>query len=154
MNAFIVTSKGFVSGVTFDDVSKEHVISYTQHVREAKAYKGVAANRVIEKHNIDGFVWMPFQETPGSKDWIVVESTTFWSDEEYPCWKAVSRRSHPDSDARFLKVKGKAPEDIGYSKETAIRIAKEKNNASIAALSNNIKFLEKKNEKLENNEVY
>lgn len=154
MNAFIVTSKGFVASVNYNREENMHVVNYTEKLRDAFKYKGVVAHRVIEKHNIDGFVWLPYKETPGTKDWVVVKSETFWSDEDFPCWKAVSRTSIPYSDNRFLNSKGKDDEAQGYSKETAIKLAIQKNDKSMKALSDNVEFLQKKNEKLLNNEVY
>ena len=73
MNAFIITGDGFLASIYFNRDTHTHNFTYSPNVRGALKLKTSAAKEIIEKNNLHGFIWKPYQETPGVKLWVAVK---------------------------------------------------------------------------------
>lgn len=65
MNNFIVSGKGFLKTVKHNKENNQLIFEWSRNVRDAYKYKtGKVAGDLIEKHQLDAFVWNPYKEEP------------------------------------------------------------------------------------------
>jgi len=75
---FISTSRGFIKSIekTYTDGEIKVNFKYTNKLMYAQQYTGKQAIKVLERFNIDGFIYKPFEET-NIKGYILVGNITF-----------------------------------------------------------------------------
>lgn len=129
---FIATARGFIKEafLYYDKESNEmkETIVYTSSLREAKQFKKKSANNCLQKFNLQGFIYSPFeQETIGEHCYDVKPdpyyNASYIDKMAYAPRKVWNRQF---SDLEFLKG-DKHPKDKYYTYEEAVALAKEKN---------------------------
>lgn len=148
MNSYICTSKGFLKSISFDNIKKETIFEYTEHVREAKHFKASSAKKYIERNNIEGFVWKPFEEEPVRNKYYIDQRAckTDFNDftithkvmEYYP----VRVTMESLTDAKFLNNTLPKVDEYFDTIEEATNAAVEKNKELITELINKINKIE------------
>jgi hypothetical protein len=133
-NKYIIGGDGFLKEIQqqyyTNDIGrvyqKDYNIIWTSKLREAQTYTTKQANLVIKKHNLNCFIWNPYEEEH-TKDYKVVRRSSFYnfgndSNHNVLEWLVV-KNFLPKTDIRFLT---NGSEEL-YDFDTATRIAKEKN---------------------------
>jgi len=77
MNNFIVSGNGFLKSITFDKENKKFNIEWTHQLREAEKFKTKSAIELINKYQIDGFIWNPYKEEPIRNKWKIVQRSEY-----------------------------------------------------------------------------
>ncbi|MCK9417286.1 hypothetical protein M0Q97_11620 [Candidatus Dojkabacteria bacterium] len=138
-NKYIVSNDGFLKEIQLKEKrSKERDlfdIIWTSKLREAQKFTTNQANLVIKKHNLNCFVWNPYEEEHVKEYEVVRRSSfhNFFDDSNHNVleWLVVKNFS-PKTDIRFLT---NGLEEL-YDFDTATRIAKEKNELILLEISN------------------
>ena len=129
-NKYIVSNLGFLKEIQLrerhDKERDSFDIIWTSKLREARKFTKNQANGIIKKHNLNCFVWNPYEEEH-TKDYKVVRRSSFYdfgndSNHNVLEWLVV-KNFLPKTDIRFLT---NGSEEL-YDFDTATRIAKEKN---------------------------
>lgn len=108
-NNYIVTNFGFIKNVVFNRKTLTNDIEYTDKLRYAKTYKTKGAKALMEKHDIIGFIYSPYQEEPirnlyevkKRQSWSVLENHSELVEE----WQVVKAFMINESDANFLQAR-------------------------------------------------
>ena len=112
MNNFIVSGKGFLKPIEFDMELRKFIINWTSQLRDAATYKTYkTATQLIDKHQLDAFVWNPYVEEPIKGKWEVVKRTmynSFDDDTNHTVLDWIPRRAimEKKTDVNFLITKG------------------------------------------------
>jgi hypothetical protein len=140
-NKYIVSNLGFLKEIQLSEKrDKERDlfdIIWTSKLRDAQKFTKNQANLVIKKHNLNCFVWNPYEEEhTKEKDYKVVRRSSFYNildDSSYNVleWLVVKNFSHK-TDIGFLT---KGSEEL-YDFVTATRIAREKNELILQEITN------------------
>lgn len=110
MNNYICTGKGFVKDAGFSQEAQEFVIEYCDKVRNAKTFNTKAALKFMENHEIEGFVWKPYEQE-AIRNMYVVRKTNhygFGEDREHEmveAWIPEKAMMESESDIAFLTLK-------------------------------------------------
>jgi len=140
MNSYIASGKGFLKNVSFDRDNKEHIFEWTPTLRDAQGYNSKSARNLIDKHELDAFIWQPYAQEPVRNKWRVVRRSNHYDffngeDHEVLEWKAQKVTMESKSDARFIMAKGNDSRETLYdSLEEAEAVALEKNEAILEEL--------------------
>ena len=142
MNNFIVSSKGFLQKVEYDETLKQKVFIWCDKLRDAQRCKSGAAKTLIENHNIDAFIWNPFKEEPVKNKWEVVKRVSYYDifeEIKHNALEWLPRKvvMQSKTDAKFLNDKNIKEENL-YSYEESVIIANEKNEKTIEELKSKI----------------
>jgi hypothetical protein len=142
MNSYVVSANGFYAGYVMDDEHKK-IIQWATRIRDARPLNNKNARQLIDKFNLDAWVWNPFAEEPIKDKYEVVQRTySSWynNGEKEPAvleWIARKVVMQSKTDARFLYDRDKKYDH--YSMEEAEKIALEKNMAMYNELSEKLK---------------
>jgi len=143
MNNFIVSGNGFLESTTFNKQLNKIEVKWTPLLRNAQKFKTKSAKEIIEKNNLEAFIWNPYLEEPIKNKWMVIKRTDhydFFNDEkhislEYKPLKVVGENK---TDLKFL-TNNNVNQKIYYdSYEEALIICEEKNNEIIRELESKI----------------
>ena len=132
MNNFIVSGKGFLKSTTFNTDSKQIDIEWTNLLREAQRFNAKTAIAVIQKNNLEAFVWNPYKEEPIKGKWEITqrrEHYSFIHDEHHKAleWGPVRVVMEKKTDVNFLTSKGVERKVYYDSYEEALEICQVKN---------------------------
>jgi hypothetical protein len=126
---FIVGSKGFYVTHHFDKENLTNIIEWTSVARNAKVFeKTKTAVQVIEKLNLDAFVWNVTKETPIKDRWYISnKSDSYYTGQKNPynIWKPVRAIMLNESDKKFLS--GQNDNRNTYTYEEAVELCNKKN---------------------------
>jgi hypothetical protein len=113
MNNFICTNFGFVKAIVFDPETKTKKIEYTNRLRYAHAYNSKSAKNVMEKYNIIGWIYNPYDENHVGRDMYEVKRDSYsWENpQKIGEWRPVKAWSTNESDASFLQTRKLKSED-------------------------------------------
>jgi hypothetical protein len=139
MNNFIVSGKGFLKSTEFNKDTKLVDIEWTHVLREAQKFHSKSAVNLINKHNIEAFVWNPYKEEPIRGKWEVTqrrEHYSFIHDENHKAleWKPEKVIMEKKTDVNFLTSKGVERKVYYDSYEEALEICQERNRQIIIEL--------------------
>lgn len=144
MNNFILSGKGFLKSTTFN-VDKERVeIEWTQVLREAQRLNTKTAVSIIQKNNLEAFIWNPYKEEPVRGKWEVTQRRDhydFINDEQHKAleWKPARVVMEKKTDVNFLTSKGVQKKVYYNSYGEALEVCQEKNLEIIEELQEKIK---------------
>lgn len=151
-NCYLVSGKGFLTSYIKPRGTRrpEPIFEWSDSVTNAMPIKSQLANKLIEEFNLEAFIWRPFAERVGDRQWVVVQKSNYYFGRNEPIvWEAMSRGKIKDSDIAFLNRKGKKnPLDMGMPKEKAIALAMEKNAEEFDKVTKHIEELNDMNERL------
>ena len=140
---FITTSKGFVKGAIFNKETKETTVEYVDRLRYAQAFSAKPAVAFLKKHNIEGFLYNPFEQEPVRDMYKVVKRSEYSImnerdnlTQEYYVQKAIMEN---DTDISFL-LSGKRKAVDLMTFEEARDKAIELNSKMILELTNKLKL--------------
>jgi len=108
MKNYICTAKGFVQGKRFDPDSLKTEVLYTDKVRYAQAFKTAGATKFMENHDIEGFIWKPYEQEAILDMYEVKKIRMAWKekkDEVIEEWQPVKAFMASESDINFLTSK-------------------------------------------------
>ena len=112
MNNYICTRFGFIKSITFNNSIKAYNIYYTKRLRYAQAYNSKSAKKLMEKHDIVGWVYNPYVEDHiGHDKYEVIKNKSYRGENNVDEWQVVKACSVNDSDASFLHTKKLKSED-------------------------------------------
>lgn len=138
-NKYIVSNFGFLKEIQLserhDKERDQFDIIWTSKLREARKFTKNQANGIIKKHNLNCFVWNPYEEEQVKEYKVVRRSSfrNFLDDNSYNVLEwLVEKNFSPKTDIRFLT---KGSEEL-YDFETATRIAREKNELILQEITN------------------
>ena len=143
MKNYICTSKGFVKGIErIVPDSYETEVVYTDKVREAQSFNTKAANKFMENHSIEGFVWKPYAQEAIRNMYTVRKRTNnmFEDDKDALGWIPEKLTMTSDSDIGFL-MSGKLKAEDAMTFEEAKAKALELNMAMMDELKEKISEL-------------
>lgn len=113
---YIATAKGFVKSIRFNGKLLETEIIYVNKIRFAKVFSTKTANIVMNKHNIEGFIYKPYEQEVVRDMFVVKKRRTYGFDndkennvEEWMVEKAFMCK---ESDIAFLTSKSIAAQDV------------------------------------------
>jgi len=116
MKNYICTGKGFVKGLErIVPDSYETEVVYTDKVREAQAFNTKAANKFMENHGIEGFVWKPYNEEAIHNMYEVKKIRMAWKEEKDEVieeWQIQKAFMASESDINFLNSKKLNSDDM------------------------------------------
>ena len=115
MKNFICTSEGFVKSAGFSEAKQDFVIVYTEKVRDAQKFNTQAASKFMERHNIKGFVWKPYEQEAIRNMYEVKKLRMAWKEEKDKVieeWQPVKAFMASESDINFLTSKKLNSEDM------------------------------------------
>lgn len=103
MNNFIVSGKGFLKSITFNIETKEFDIEWTQQLRDDKRFNSKSATKLIDKHQIDCFVFNPYKEEPIRGKWKIIKRRDIYC-ENHNVFEYIPERVVMESktDVKFL----------------------------------------------------
>lgn len=159
MKNYICTSEGFVMDVTHsatlnysENTYHEPVVVYTTKLRDAKKFNTKAARSFMEKHDIKGFIWKPYEEDPVRDKYIVKRIKKYGFEygeeekhDEIEEWQPVRMFMAHDSDISFLTSK-RLQADEGMSFEEAKAEALRRNTEMLGELMGKMNELKIKTE--------
>jgi hypothetical protein len=128
MNNYIVTNFGFVKSVTFDKITLQHTIEYTDKLRYAQTFNNKGARAFMEKHDIIGFIYNPYAEEPVRNMYEVKKRHRYEFEEcldKVEEWQPVKAIMVSESDANFLqsrKLAGRNLMTLGEAQALAIEL--------------------------------
>ncbi len=142
MNSFIVSGKGFLEKVDFNE-KYEMIFIWTNLLRNAKILTSKSAKKLIQDSKLDAFVWKPYEEEATRNKWEVVqrkEYNDFINEEKHNALEWYVRKVTLDSktDIGFLNNKGIEIKEHFDSYEEASVIANERNLIMIKELENKL----------------
>jgi len=108
MKNYICTAKGFVQGKRFDPDAMKTEILYTDKVRHAQAFKTGGAVKFMENHDIEGFIWKPYEQEAIRNMYQVKKIRMAWKEEKDEVieeWQPVKAIMMNESDIGFLAYK-------------------------------------------------
>lgn len=149
MNNFIISGNGFLKSISFDKENKEYVIEWTQQLRDADKYKtSKTANQIIEKFNLNAFVWNPYKEEPIRGKWEIVQRrgyNSFMDDEEHKVleWKPERVVMKKKTDVNYLITRGVENKTYFDSYEDAVIACRFKNLEILNELQEKISKMDK-----------
>lgn len=136
MSSYIVSSKGFFKGFTFDEKFNKESI-WTDKVREAKPFMTAGkAKKYITSANLDAFVWNPYAEEPIRDKYEVIKKSSQFYDRNNDLiheWIIRKAMMKSNTDAKFIETK-QLEETKYYTLEEAQKIAFDRNMAMFAEL--------------------
>lgn len=147
MNNFIIGGKGFLKSISFNRDENQFVMEWTQFIREAQKFKTKSALDIINKYNIDAFVWNPYKEEPLKEKWFVSQRRDYFMG-DYDEWKPNRVVGEKKTDVQFLTSKGIDNKIYYDSYEDALEVCQIKNLEIINELQ------EKMNKMKSNIEIY
>ena len=128
---FILGDNGFYAGKSKVGTGKETrmVPMWSTKISEAQQLSNKAARKLIEKKEISGFVWKPYEEKQTTRKYKITLVTNTYGDEDdfFPHYTFEQHYASPDSDLNFLNSKGKEETIELYTKREAERLVIEKN---------------------------
>ena len=145
MKNYICTGKGFIKSADFNGETQNFEIQYTDKINNAQAFNTKAGNKFIENHNIDGFIWKPYEETPIRSMYVVRKRDTYNYNIEKPNddvvfeWMVEKGIMRNESDVKFLLAKESTNQDLMSYEE-----------AKVKALALNMEMFNELNEKISN----
>lgn len=150
MNNFILSGKGFLKSITFDDESKKLLFKWTQHIREAVKFKtSTTARNFIKKHKFEAFVWNPYEEEPIRGKWEISKRSEYnrFSNVNHKVleWRPVRVVMEKKTDVNFLVTKGINNKTYYDSFEDAVDACIVKNNEILNEIQEKITIM--KNDK-------
>lgn len=147
MNNFILSGKGFLKSITFDVESRKYVIEWVSKIREADAFKtSNKAKQIIDKHQLEAFVWNPYKEDPIIGKWEVLSLAPYNSiDKKHIVVEWIPMRvvAEWESDVKFLQNKGAINKTYYDSYEDAVEVCRVNNLEILAELQEKINQLNK-----------
>lgn len=149
MNNFIISGKGFLKTIVFDKESQKHVIEWTQQLRDADKYKtSKTATKIIEKFNLNAFVWNPYKEEPIRGKWEIKQRqyyNTFMDYEKHKVHEWIPERvvMEKKTDLNYLVTKGIDNKTYFDSYEDAVNACKVKNLEILNELQEKIAKMDK-----------
>ena len=135
---YICTTRGFVVEMRHDENGSELVT--TTRLREATTFSTKTAKAFMERNDIEGFVWKPFEQE-AIRDMYTVKKIHKYGFEEsndaVEEWQPVKLMMTSDSDAGFL-LKGKLESDDAMTFEEAKAEALKRNTEMLGELMEKI----------------
>lgn len=124
MNNYICTSFGFVKSITFNYETQTYNIEYTDRLRHARAYNSKSAKKLMEKHDIVGWIYNPYAEEHVGEDKYEVKQNKSYGyihkdKVEVNEWHVVKPWLCSESDAIFLNKRIKTPEYMSLEEAQA-----------------------------------
>jgi len=145
---YIATARGFVVEMRHDENGGELIT--TTRLREATTFSTKTAKAFMERNDIEGFVWKPFEEEAIRDMYTVKKSSKYdfeYREEEkhdtIEEWQPVKLMMTSDTDASFL-LRGKRIRDDVMTFEEAKAEALKRNAEMLAELMEKIDNLRKK----------
>lgn len=147
---YICTAKGFYKGKNFNTETLETTLEFTDKVREAHPFNTSTAVKFMTNHDIEGFVWKPYEQEPIRDSYTIRRKDTGYDfrmkdNEKVNEWKPVRLHMVHDSDASFLTTK-KIKSDDAMSYEEAKTKAVQLNLDMIKELNDKVLSLAKSEE--------
>jgi len=137
--AFILGDNGFYAGKSKVGTGKETrmVPMWSTKISEAQHLSNRVARKLIEKKEISGFIWKPYEEKHTSKKYkiILITADYGFNVDFFPHYSVEQHYASSDSDLKFLNRKGKEENIELYTKKEATRIVIEKNKKLIENLT-------------------
>jgi len=123
---YICTAKGFFKSKNFNTETLVTTLEFTDKVREAQPFNTSTAVKFMENHEIEGFIWKPYEQEPVRDSYTVRREGNGYGcdfhtkDSTINEWKPVRLHMVHDSDASFLTThKIKADEALTYEEAKA-----------------------------------
>lgn len=141
MNNFIATSFGFIKCVRYDK-NLGNVIEYTPHLRYAQTFKAGGAKAFMERHDIVGFLYNPYEQEPVRGMYEVKKAGFNWDGDDKDSikeWKVVKAIMVSESDANWLQSKKLAGRDL-LTLEEATQKAIKLNEEMLAELQQKVGY--------------
>lgn len=138
---YICTAKGFVVEMRHDENGSELVT--TTRVREATVFSTKTAKAFLERNNIEGFVWKPFEQEAVRDMYEVKKVSKYdfqYDDEERDAieeWQPVKLKMTSDTDIGYL-MSGKLKSEEAMTFEEAKAEAMKRNTEMLAELMEKI----------------
>lgn len=133
MNNFIISGKGFLKSIDFNKEFRVQEIKWTQNLRDADKYKtSNTAIKIINKFNLDAFVWNPYKEEPIVGKWKIVQRqkyNSFLDNEKHKILEWLPERvvMAKKTDVNYLVTKGIENKKYFDSYEEAVEACRIKN---------------------------
>jgi len=151
MKNYICTAEGFIKSMEYSQESQGMVIEYTDKLRYAQTFNTKGALNFMERHNIKGFVYKPYEEEPIRNMYVVKKAYRYGFErekkdnnvEEWIVQKAIMAN---ESDVKFLMSKKLVQEDMMTFEEAKAK-ALELNTQLMSDLINKIDVLKDIDEK-------
>ena len=128
---FILGDNGFYAGKSKVGTGRETrmVPMWSTKISEAQQLSNKAARKLIEKKEINGFIWKPYEEKHTTRKYKIklVTNSFGFEDDFFPHYTFEQHYATPDSDLKFLNSKGKEETIELYTKREAERLVIEKN---------------------------
>jgi hypothetical protein len=128
-NNYIVTNFGFVKIIAIEGQGRDmkYVIQYTDKLRYALPLSAKVAKKIMERHDIIGFLYNPYAEEPVRNMYEVKKRTRFFEETEQLVyeWQACKAIMISESDANFLqsqKLQGRDLMTLGEAQAKAIEL--------------------------------
>lgn len=128
-NNYIVTNFGFVKCIAIEGQGMEikHVVQYTDKLRYAQLLSAKVAKKIMERHDIIGFLYNPYAEEPVRNMYEVKKRTNYFEETEQAIneWQPVKAFMISESDANFLqsrKLNGRDLMTLGEAQAKAIEL--------------------------------
>jgi len=135
---YIATNKGFVVEMRHDENGSELIT--TMKLREASTFTTKTAKVFMERNDIEGFIWKPFEQEAIRDMYTVKKVRLAWAEnrgEKIEEWQPVKLMMTSDSDAGFL-LKGKLESDDAMTFEEAKAEALKRNTEMLGELMEKI----------------
>lgn len=135
---YIVGNEGFLKNVKYN--KSEVTITWTTKLIEAKCYSGKSAINIIEKYNLNCWIWNPYEEKSIPNKYKVIQRNYFDCEDDttHNVLEWIVVKEHIiESDVNYLINKKIKPVEC-YDYDEAIKIAKEKNIEMLKELSKKI----------------
>jgi hypothetical protein len=146
---YICTAKGFVVEMRHDENGSELIT--TTRIREASAFSTKSAKAFLERNEIEGFVWKPFEQEAIRNMYTVKKITKYdfqYEDEKCDAvdeWQPVKLKMTSDTDIGFL-MSGKLEAEEAMTFEEAKDEALKRNTEMLAELMEKMDKLKTKTE--------
>lgn len=143
MNNYIITGFGFIRELYTEYNSEsnelELIVEYTNKIRYAKVYKTKRAKQLLEKHDIVGFVYNPYEEEPIRDMYSVKKRKCYINDDENLVDEFYIKREVMinETDVKFLQNK-KFEVDGLLTHEEAVQKVYELNQKMLTELTSKI----------------
>jgi len=148
MKNYICTAKGFVVGLErINSVTHMTKVVYSEKLRDAQKFNTKAAQKFMENHDVQGFIWRPFAQEP-VRDMYEVKKIHRY-DFEYDDddkkdaiqeWQPVKLMMTSDTDVGYL-MSGKLKSEEAMTFEQAKAEALRRNLEMVSELNDKIKKL-------------
>ena len=134
MNNFIISGQGFYNGFEIDEKYKK-VHLWVSDLRDAKKFKGDTARKIIDKINIECFLWNPYKEEPLRNKWII------FKDDSNVISKYIPKKAFMKSKTDVKYLNDEVFDYYDYDK--CLKLCNDMNNQSYIIIEQTIKKLRK-----------